>query len=62
MSGLVKSICHRYNAFCFPFPMKGTVAGCGSARLERTVRVREVPGSNPGTPTEDSLLLREFRF
>jgi hypothetical protein len=26
-------------------------SGRGSARLERTVRVREVPGSNPGAPT-----------
>ena len=29
-------------------------SGRGSARLERTVRVREVPGSNPGAPTKTS--------
>jgi hypothetical protein len=60
MIGLVKSIRDRYNSFCFP--LMGIVAGCGSARLERTVRVREVPGSNPGTPTEYSLLIREYLF
>ena len=30
-------------------------AGRSSARLERTVRVREAPGSNPGAPTEEKL-------
>ena len=29
-------------------------SGRGSARLERCVRVAEVPGSNPGAPTGES--------
>ena len=31
------------------------VSGRGSARLERCVRVAEVPGSNPGAPTGEQL-------
>src|SRR5437870_9061236 len=33
-------------------------AGCSSVRLERTVRDREVGGSNPPTPTIQSLVGR----
>ena len=36
-------------------------SGRGSARLERTVRVREVRGSNPRAPTE-KLPLKEREF
>ena len=43
----------RYATGIMPsaFP-QGMVSGRGSARLERTVRVREVGGSNPPAPTE----------
>jgi hypothetical protein len=34
-------------------PAARTKSGRGSARLERTVRVREVPSSNLGAPTSD---------
>ena len=36
-------------------PLKGIVTGRGAVRLARTVRVREVRGSNPRAPTENSL-------
>ena len=44
----------RYATGIMPsaFP-QGMVSGRGSARLERTVRVREVGGSNPPAPTAD---------
>ncbi len=31
-------------------------SGRGSARIERTVRVREVSGSNPLAPTDETLI------
>ena len=33
--------------------LENSSSGRGSARLERCVRVAEVPGSNPGAPTGD---------
>lgn len=36
-------------------PLTGTIAGRGAVRLARTVRVREVRGSNPRAPTETPL-------
>ena len=37
-------------------------SGRGSVRIECTVRVREVGGSNPPAPTEKSLLRAVFYF
>jgi hypothetical protein len=55
---LAKRSAHGYNADYSPL---GDFTGRGSARLERTVRVREVGGSNPPAPTDrDSPMMRVF--
>jgi hypothetical protein len=59
MIGLVKSIRDRYNSFCFP--LMGIVAGCGSARLERTVRVGVCPWSSNFLKLEDRTVFEFLR-
>jgi hypothetical protein len=49
---LAKPIQVEYNAI--------RMSGRGSARLERCVRVAEVPGSNPGAPTKKNRLSGRF--
>jgi hypothetical protein len=54
---VAKSPCGMYNAACFP--PNGDSSGAWLSPVERTVRDREVEGSNPFAPTEDLNVLMD---